>query len=246
MDEQQDLEELLAPLRADLASLRTDATALHVELTVLRRESDGIAESLSSACGEIDAVKETVTATHEVLNDFVERYGRHQIVANAQAELTQLTVVWKADFAHRQRVRALARGLMVMALLSKKPEQRPQHARAVIRHIRQVEHTPDVAADGSGHFVPTGAPHANTDYVDRIREAERRIWNLFAENGEYHSSVIEARFTLAELTGESGDSRGAADQYETLGEDCKRFFGPADPRALNAFDAMARWIAASA
>jgi hypothetical protein len=111
VDEQQDLEELLAPLRADLASLRTDATALHVELTVLRRESDGIAESLSSACGEIDAVKETVTATHEVLNDFVERYGRHQIVANAQAELTQLTVVWKADFAHRHRARALARGL---------------------------------------------------------------------------------------------------------------------------------------
>ncbi|WP_405618701.1 hypothetical protein [Streptomyces sp. NBC_00076] len=111
MDEQQDLEELLAPLRADLTSLRTDSTVLRVELTVLRRENDGIAEALSSACDEIDAVKETVTATHEVLNAFVERYGRHQIVANAQAELTQLTVVWKADFAHRQRVRALARGL---------------------------------------------------------------------------------------------------------------------------------------
>ncbi|WP_405618705.1 protein kinase domain-containing protein [Streptomyces sp. NBC_00076] len=135
---------------------------------------------------------------------------------------------------------------LVMALLAKKPEQRPQHARAVIRLIRQVEHTPDAETDGSGQLGPVGIPHVNTDYVERIRESEQRIRNLLAENGEYHSSVIEARFTLAELTGESGDSRGAADQYETLGEDCKRLFGPTDPRALNAFDGMARWIAASA
>jgi hypothetical protein len=104
VDEQKDLEELLAPLRADSA-------ALHVELRVLQREHETMAKSLSSACDEIDSVKETVTATHEVLNDFVERYGRHQIVANAQAELTQLIVIWKADYAHRQRVRGLARGL---------------------------------------------------------------------------------------------------------------------------------------
>ncbi|MGW7244308.1 hypothetical protein [Streptomyces sp. NPDC054804] len=125
MDKPQDLEELLAPLRADLASLRTDSTALqvdltalrtdstalHVELTTLRRENQGVAEALSSARAEIDAIKESATATYDSLNDFVERWGRHQIVANAQAELTQLTVIWKADFAHRQRVRALARGL---------------------------------------------------------------------------------------------------------------------------------------
>ncbi|WP_151479309.1 serine/threonine-protein kinase [Streptomyces albicerus] len=135
---------------------------------------------------------------------------------------------------------------LVMALLAKKPSQRPQHARAVIRLIRQVEHTPDADTDGSGQLGPVGTPHVNTNYVERIRESEQRIRHLLAENGEYHSSVIEARFTLAELTGESGDSRGAADQYETLGEDCKRFFGPTDLRALNAFDAMARWIAAPA
>nr|WP_237519359.1 serine/threonine-protein kinase [Streptomyces sp. HUCO-GS316] len=135
---------------------------------------------------------------------------------------------------------------LVMKLLAKKPEQRPQHARAVIRLIRQVEHTPEAGSDGPVRLEPVGKPHVNTDYVERIREAEQRIRRLLADNGEYHSSVIEARFTLAELTGESGDSRGAADQYETLGEDCKRFFGPTDPRALNAFAAMARWIASPA
>ncbi|KAB1140797.1 serine/threonine protein kinase [Streptomyces luteolifulvus] len=135
---------------------------------------------------------------------------------------------------------------LVMKLLAKKPEQRPQHARAVIRLIRQVEHTPDAGTDGPGQLEPVGKPHVNTDYVERIREAEQRIRRLLADNGEYHSSVIEARSTLAELTGESGDSRGAADQYETLGEDCKRLFGPTDPRALNAFAAMARWIASPA
>ncbi|MFD6294241.1 hypothetical protein ACFWFU_05460 [Streptomyces sp. NPDC060235] len=111
MHEEQDLDELLAPLRSDLASLRADSTALQVELAVVRREGVRAAQALSLQGSEIDAVKETVTATHEILIDFVARYGRHQIVANAQAELTQLTVAWKADFAHRQRVRALARGL---------------------------------------------------------------------------------------------------------------------------------------
>ena len=34
-----------------------------------------------------------------------------------------------------------------------------------------------------------------------------------------------------------------AKAFESLGEDCKRYFGPNDRRALDAFDAMARWIA---
>ncbi|MEV6020026.1 MULTISPECIES: hypothetical protein [unclassified Streptomyces] len=119
-----------------------------------------------------------------------------------------------------------------------------RHARAVIRLIRQVEHTPHSDTDGSQPPGQVSTPHVNTDYVERIRKTEWLIRNLLIEHGEHHSSVIEARFALAELTGESGDSRGAADQYESLGEDCKRLFKPADSRALNAFDAMARWIAA--
>ena len=132
---------------------------------------------------------------------------------------------------------------LVMHLLAKKPEQRPQHARAVIRRIRQVEHTPDTGADGSGQLVPVNAFHVNTDYVERIQELERRIRTLRTQHHEGHPAVVEARFELAELTGESGDSRGAADSFESLGEDCKRYFGPNDRRALDAFDAMARWIA---
>ena len=85
--------------------------------------------------------------------------------------------------------------------------------------------------------------HVNTDYVERIQELERRIRTLRTQHHEGHPAVVEARFELAELTGESGDSRGAADSFESLGEDCKRYFGPNDRRALDAFDAMARWIA---
>ncbi|WP_328413849.1 hypothetical protein OG542_25950 [Streptomyces violaceus] len=118
MDDQRDIEELLAPLcsdlttvssnlsslRADVSASRTDMTALHIELTALRAKHDQVAQALST-------VSQTVAASQDLLNDFVERYGKDQVVANAQAELTQLTVVWKADFAHRERVRSLARGL---------------------------------------------------------------------------------------------------------------------------------------
>lgn len=130
-----------------------------------------------------------------------------------------------------------------MHLLAKKPEQRPQHARAVIRSIRQVEHTPDSDIPASGQLVPADAFHVNTDYVERIQELERRVRKLRTQHQESHPAVVEARFELADLTGQSGDSRGAADRFESLGEDCKRYFGPNDRRALDAFDAMARWIA---
>jgi serine/threonine protein kinase len=134
---------------------------------------------------------------------------------------------------------------LVMHLLAKNPEQRPQHARVVIRRIRQVEHTPDARADDSDQLVPIDSFHVNTDYVERIQELERHIRALRMQHEESHPAVVEARFHLAELTGESGDSRGAADRFESLGEDCKRHFGPNDRRALDAFDAMARWIASS-
>ncbi|MCH5671575.1 hypothetical protein [Streptomyces gilvus] len=104
MSEQPDLDELLEPLR-------TDMTTLHVELQVLRQMHDHMAATLAQVGSAVQAVKDTVTASHEVLDDFVERYGRDQLVVNAQAELTQLTVEWKADFAQRERVRSLARGL---------------------------------------------------------------------------------------------------------------------------------------
>ncbi|MFF7048290.1 hypothetical protein ACFY94_08010 [Streptomyces griseorubiginosus] len=104
MSEEQDLDELLEPLR-------TDITTLNVELKLMRQRQDGMTQAVAEVGHAVHEVKEKVTASREVLDDFVERYGRDQVVANAQAELTQLTVEWKADFAQRRQVRSLARGL---------------------------------------------------------------------------------------------------------------------------------------
>ncbi|MFC8866725.1 serine/threonine-protein kinase [Streptomyces sp. NPDC057148] len=134
---------------------------------------------------------------------------------------------------------------LIMQLLAKWPEQRPQHARDVIRAIRRVEYTPDSGRDGPEQDAHVGTPHVNTDYVQQIREAEQRVRHLRASHEESTAPLIEARFELAELIGLSGDSRGAADQYESLGNDCKRLLGPNDSRALDAFEAMARWIGVS-
>jgi hypothetical protein len=125
MGEQVDIDALLEPLRtdltaavsdlsslsADMSAARSDITALHVELTTLRGKHGQMAQALASVDSAIHSVQSTVTAVQEVLTDFTEQYGRDQVVARAQAELTQLTVVWKADFAQRERVRSLARGL---------------------------------------------------------------------------------------------------------------------------------------
>lgn len=134
-------------------------------------------------------------------------------------------------------------GDLVMSLLAKRPDQRPQHALTVARLIRQaVEEIPEPRPSGGVVEVSTG-PHVNPDYVERIRAQEQIIRQLATENGRSHSSVINARFILAELTGESGDSRGAADLYESLGSDCEKFFGPHNRLGLDALTAMARWIA---
>ncbi|GGW79042.1 hypothetical protein [Streptomyces lomondensis] len=125
MGEQWDIDALLEPLRtdlttattdlsslrADVSAARADITALHVALTTLRGKHDQMVQALSAVGDAVHTVQNAVTASQDVLNDFVERYGRDQVVVNAHAELTRLTVEWKADFAQRERVRGLARGL---------------------------------------------------------------------------------------------------------------------------------------
>ncbi|PAK25909.1 hypothetical protein CJD44_13785 [Streptomyces sp. alain-838] len=57
--------------------------------------------------------------------------------------------------------------------------------------------------------------------------------------------LIEARTEHADLTGQSGDTRGAAALYDRLVRDCRELFGPYDVRALDAFEGLARWNGAA-
>ncbi|MEV7460914.1 hypothetical protein [Streptomyces rubiginosohelvolus] len=91
-------------LARELGSLRTDVSGIEDRL-------DSVADDVSRTETSLRAVRETTEATHKALENFVERYGRDQIVAHAQADLTRLTIEWTARFAQRQHTRALARGL---------------------------------------------------------------------------------------------------------------------------------------
>lgn len=96
---------LLGKVAAELSESGVSAERMEGRLS---RQED----ALETTRQEVSAVAETVKRTHDAFENFVERYGRHQIVAGAQAELTRLTVVWKGDYAHRKQTRDLARGLV--------------------------------------------------------------------------------------------------------------------------------------
>ncbi|NEE42373.1 hypothetical protein G3M53_95655, partial [Streptomyces sp. SID7982] len=76
-------------LARELGSLRTDVRGIEDRL-------DGVADDVSRTETSLCAVRETTEATHKALENFVERYGRDQIVAHAQADLTRLTIEWTA------------------------------------------------------------------------------------------------------------------------------------------------------
>ncbi|MCX4650856.1 hypothetical protein ACIRD0_11675 [Streptomyces microflavus] len=126
MNEQQDYVRVLEQLQEGMGGLRkaqeqgsdvlrrmiAESPGRDAVLAHLRGELGDQKAVLSDVRKEVAAMARTVTSTHDAFTDFLERYGRHQIVANARAELTQLTVIWKADYADRQRTRNLARGLV--------------------------------------------------------------------------------------------------------------------------------------
>ncbi|WP_371574484.1 hypothetical protein [Streptomyces sp. NBC_01314] len=60
---------------------------------------------------EVAGLESAVSDTREVLDAFIQQYGRDREVARAQAELARLTTVFHAEFAQRKQTRALARGL---------------------------------------------------------------------------------------------------------------------------------------
>ncbi|MFQ6850497.1 serine/threonine-protein kinase [Streptomyces sp. 35M1] len=134
-------------------------------------------------------------------------------------------------------------GDLVLHLLAKNPDDRPKDARSVARLIHQVEHVPE--APPSGTVVLSVDPHVNPDYMERIRELESTIDRLRSTHRATDPVVLDARMQLAEITGESGDTRGAITLYRTLAEECRADLGPYDTRTLDAFEAMARWIAGS-
>ncbi|MDX5565825.1 serine/threonine-protein kinase [Streptomyces sp. ID05-04B] len=132
---------------------------------------------------------------------------------------------------------------LVLRLLDKVPTRRPESAEEVARTIeRVILHDPravvraDVVRDSGG-----GRPHVNTAYVEQIRRNERRIRELHEWEDWMSDVVLEARAQQAELTGESGDARGAAALYQSLGDDCARGLGWEHARVKLAYVAAARW-----
>ncbi|MFB6816038.1 protein kinase [Streptomyces sp. NPDC056347] len=141
---------------------------------------------------------------------------------------------------------------LIMDLLAKDPLRRPENARTVVHAITSTEDLLDRRSGKAGphRFGPTPLSYAqpslrpapDSGFGDRLSAAELAVRRLTREHGRDHHLVIAARMELAELTGDSGDPRGAATLYDRLGRDCAEWYGRAHPRTLDAFTEMARWI----
>lgn len=107
-DELEDLRVTQDRHAADLGEVLSD---VHNSIGRLEGKLAEFSVALSQIHHAVRGVRATADATHSALTSFVERYGRDQIVARAQAELSQLTTEWTVRFAQRRQVRALARGL---------------------------------------------------------------------------------------------------------------------------------------
>ncbi|MER7732157.1 serine/threonine-protein kinase [Streptomyces erythrochromogenes] len=137
--------------------------------------------------------------------------------------------------------------LIVEILLAKDPGYRPRSAEAVavaMKDIQQSLGAEDVPIANGWDKVPD-SQHSNAANSERLQEFDRRIFESELRFGPGSQEALAARVEHAELTGQSGDARGAAALYNRLGRDCQDFFGPHDTRALNAFEGVARWIARS-
>ncbi|WP_411130324.1 serine/threonine-protein kinase [Streptomyces sp. x-19] len=130
---------------------------------------------------------------------------------------------------------------LIMSLLAKHPAYRPRNARAVIRAIQEVERSLDAVAATRRRLSGHDTTQVDAGITERIRDAQKRVRRLSLQFGSAHAETLVARGELAELTGESGDERGAVELYERIGRDCQRRYGPYDRRALDAFENMTRW-----
>jgi serine/threonine-protein kinase len=136
---------------------------------------------------------------------------------------------------------------LIMALLAKDPEHRPHNARAVVHAIKEIEQDLDASGPerrADGPSPGPGASMSDNGFADQLSAAELAVRRLIWKHGQDHALVITARMELADLTGHSGDVRGAAELYDRLGRDCSAWFGPGHSRTLDAFEGMARWVSA--
>ncbi|MEK9519614.1 serine/threonine protein kinase [Streptomyces venezuelae] len=136
---------------------------------------------------------------------------------------------------------------IVRILLAKSPGDRPRSAEAVAVVMSDIQHSlgAEDVVTALRRTRLSDALESNSGHSERIRALDHRIFELELRFGPYGHAVIETRIEHAELTGQSGDARGAAALYNRLGRDCQDHFGPYDTRVLNAFEGVARWIARS-
>lgn len=120
---------------------------------------------------------------------------------------------------------------LVLRLLEKAPEDRPPDARAVARAVQQIEYVSDDTAD----------PHVDTRHVAEIQGLERFLERYADSPRAMDTEVLDARARHAQLTGESGDPRGAAALCQRLGKDCARLLGPDHHRVFTAYREASRW-----
>ncbi|MEU6769121.1 serine/threonine-protein kinase [Streptomyces sp. NPDC046853] len=130
---------------------------------------------------------------------------------------------------------------LILALLAKDPRQRPQNARTVVHAIAEVERHLDRATEERGASTDS-APGLVGGFAGRLSAVDLQVRRLAREHGLNHPLVVTARMDLADLTGRSGDVRGAAELYDRLGRDCSDWYGPSHIRTLDAFEGMARWV----
>jgi hypothetical protein len=78
---------------------------------------------------------------------------------------------------------------------------------------------------------------------DQISATQGRLEALRSQHGPVHPDVVQLRMDLAELIGEQGDHREAANLYQQLGDDLRTHLG-LHSRTLDAYEGMARWVEA--
>ncbi|MEE4598938.1 serine/threonine-protein kinase [Streptomyces sp. DSM 41524] len=142
--------------------------------------------------------------------------------------------------AHRPGVPAQLDSL-VRALLAKDPAERPGNAQKVAHAVGEILNVLDVTDDLAGRADAPDAHGSNAGLSRRIEALDSRIFELELRFEPSDQPLIDARAEHADLTGQSGDTRGAAALYNQLARDCQSFFGPYDVRTLDAFEGLARW-----